>query len=320
MSSPTPPSSAEPYDFCRPDSAARLVLDLSPEAPLGYSRLRCTANPLPAGSGCSAAGLGRLQASGSSQFSQSGLQALRSGLQQAGHLLPQQPLCIVDLRREPHGFAGGVPLSWYGFRNGQNRQCSAAAAAADEAGRLRQLAQQTGQTIGLARLCKWRQAAQVQAYFVPERLHLGPVCSEAALLRRLRLTYCRLPMADHTGAPDAATVSRFERLLRCRRGWLHLHCRKGMGRTSLFLVMLDIFYNARSHSLASIVSRQHALGSGDLRATSRTDPDKSRQRQAFLAAYHRRHAAAADSPSATAPPAPPTGGDTGATGAADWRR
>jgi hypothetical protein len=46
--------------------------------------------------------------------------------------------------------------------------------------------------------------------------------------------------------------------------WLHFHCAHGKGRTSLLLVMLDIFKNAPEVGLQDIVKRQYLLGSEDL--------------------------------------------------------
>lgn len=43
--------------------------------------------------------------------------------------------------------------------------------------------------------------------------------------------------------------------------WLHFHCIKGKGRTSMALVMYDIFRNAPYVSLDQIVKRQYLLGS-----------------------------------------------------------
>jgi hypothetical protein len=46
--------------------------------------------------------------------------------------------------------------------------------------------------------------------------------------------------------------------------WVHFHCHYGKGRTSIMLVMYDIFKNAPKVSLNDIVKRQYLLGSEDL--------------------------------------------------------
>lgn len=46
--------------------------------------------------------------------------------------------------------------------------------------------------------------------------------------------------------------------------WIHFHCERGNGRTSLALVMFDIMKNAPQVPLEDIIRRQHLLGSEDL--------------------------------------------------------
>ncbi|MBX9621364.1 MAG: hypothetical protein K2X28_04975 [Alphaproteobacteria bacterium] len=46
--------------------------------------------------------------------------------------------------------------------------------------------------------------------------------------------------------------------------WVHFHCERGNGRTSLALAMFDIMKNAPQVALEDIIKRQHLLGSEDL--------------------------------------------------------
>lgn len=50
--------------------------------------------------------------------------------------------------------------------------------------------------------------------------------------------------------------------------WLHFHCARGKGRTSILLTMWDIFKNAPHVPLKDIIQRQHLLGSENLFDTS----------------------------------------------------
>ena len=61
-------------------------------------------------------GLERLHASGSGEFSASGLRALLEVLAEK----TSAPICIVDLREESHGFFNGTAVSWYGERDWGN--------------------------------------------------------------------------------------------------------------------------------------------------------------------------------------------------------
>ena len=46
--------------------------------------------------------------------------------------------------------------------------------------------------------------------------------------------------------------------------WIHFHCERGNGRTSLALAIFDIMKNAPQVALEDIIKRQHLLGSEDL--------------------------------------------------------
>lgn len=46
--------------------------------------------------------------------------------------------------------------------------------------------------------------------------------------------------------------------------WVHFHCDRGKGRTSMALAMFDMMKNAPTVALQDIVERQHLLGSEDL--------------------------------------------------------
>ncbi len=50
--------------------------------------------------------------------------------------------------------------------------------------------------------------------------------------------------------------------------WVHFHCDRGMGRTSMALVMYDIMKNAPKVTLEDIIRRQQLLGSEDLSDTT----------------------------------------------------
>ena len=80
-------------------------------------------------------GLSRLHASGSAQFTEKQLQALAGVLKEKA----SGPVYIVDLRQESHGFANGIPISWYGPRDWGNKGKSHHAVLQDEKNRLHHL-------------------------------------------------------------------------------------------------------------------------------------------------------------------------------------
>ena len=89
-----------------------------------------------AGNKALAAGLEKLQASGSGQFSAKGFAAV---LRRAGG----RPVVVLDLRQESHGFVGGTAVSWFGVRNAGNSGKSGDQISRDESDLLAGL---TGQT------------------------------------------------------------------------------------------------------------------------------------------------------------------------------
>lgn len=42
--------------------------------------------------------------------------------------------------------------------------------------------------------------------------------------------------------------------------WLHFHCATGRGRSTTFMILYDIYHNAKKASLEDIILRQHLLG------------------------------------------------------------
>lgn len=77
--------------------------------------------------------------------------------------------------------------------------------------------------------------------------------------------YVRLPIGSRYVTPDE-DVDHFVAFIEsiAEDTWIHFHCDKGKGRTSMSLVMYDIMKNAPGVSLKDIVKRQHLLGSEDL--------------------------------------------------------
>jgi hypothetical protein len=74
--------------------------------------------------------------------------------------------------------------------------------------------------------------------------------------------------------------------------WVHFHCHYGKGRTSIMLVMYDIFKNAPHVPLDDIVKRQHLLGSEDLLNTvvwrkGSYTKEQLQKRAAFITAFYR---------------------------------
>ncbi|CAO4834252.1 MAG: hypothetical protein CNLJKLNK_00120 [Holosporales bacterium] len=85
--------------------------------------------------------------------------------------------------------------------------------------------------------------------------------TERAVVESLGVHYKRFSVTDHKRPTDALLddfINFFQNLP--PDVWLHFHCRGGSGRTSSFMIMVDILKNAKTDSLDKIVSRNNKMG------------------------------------------------------------
>ena len=192
-------------------------------------------------------GLERLCASGSGEFSESGLQSLLEALAER----TQMAICIVDLREESHGFFDGIAVSWYGERDWGNVGLTQEEALADEAERIHGAA---GQMTAVAHLGGEKNPLDEHEIFVEEAQ------TEKELVEAAGLRYKRITATDHIW-PSPAAVDEFVQFYKSLPEdiWLHFHCQAGEGRTTEFLAMYDILKNPAA-PLQDILYRQCLLG------------------------------------------------------------
>lgn len=192
-------------------------------------------------------GLERLCASGSGEFSESGLQSLLEALAER----TQMEICIVDLREESHGFFDGIAVSWYGERDWGNVGLTQEEALADEAERIHAAA---GQMTAVAHLGGEKNPLDEHEIFVEEAQ------TEKELVEAAGLRYKRIAATDHIW-PSPAAVDEFVQFYKSLPEdiWLHFHCQAGEGRTTEFLAMYDILKNP-AVPLQDILYRQCLLG------------------------------------------------------------
>ena len=192
-------------------------------------------------------GLERLHASGSGEFSASGLQSLLEALAEK----TQMPICIVDLREESHGFFDGIAVSWYGEHDWGNVGLTQEEALADEAERIHGAA---GQMTAVAHLGGEKNPLDEHEIFVEKAQ------TEKELVEGAGLRYKRIAATDHIW-PSPAAVDEFVQFYKSlpEDVWLHFHCQAGEGRTTEFLAMYDILKNP-AVPLQDILYRQCLLG------------------------------------------------------------
>lgn len=168
---------------------------------------------------------------------------------------PSTKIVVVDLRQESHGFINGKAVSWTdGKYNWANEHKTDQEIAENE----KQLLQ--------------RAAAKGVIWVMPknepangQNLEVYQVQTEREFIESLGLEYVRIPVQDHC-PPSGHAVDQFVHLVSHlpSDAWLHLHCRKGRGRTTMFLVLYDMMQNARYASVEDILARHKLIGGTDL--------------------------------------------------------
>ena len=196
-------------------------------------------------------GLESLQASGSGQYSENGLRALLARLKIS------QPIIIVDLRQESHGFANGIAISWYAAHDASNVGKTLAEIEADESARLQNLVQQKNITIQDVS----RKEDDVIEKSAPISITVEKVETEKELTQDYKIGYFRIPVTDHL-PPTKEDVGRFLTFVQSLPAdtWLHFHCEAGDGRTTTFLSLYDMIRNGKNVSFDDIIERQYLLG------------------------------------------------------------
>ncbi|WP_176636963.1 phosphatase [Desulfolutivibrio sulfoxidireducens] len=230
------------------DSPPVLSFDYSPDMPLPKNFRLADGGSDPKGPGVT------IRLSGSSEFDAAGLDRLAAAL--------PGPVVIVDLRQESHGFLNGEPVNWFADKDRGNFGKTPDEAALDEKTRLEAL-RRAGTALVTTIQSKNKDGGIKKSD--ADTVAVVSVSSEADLAASLGLGYLRLYVTDDM-APDAVQADRFVDLCRAMAPgtWLHVHCRAGHGRTTTFMVMYALLFNAAGKPLERIAAEQAALGGTDL--------------------------------------------------------
>jgi predicted protein tyrosine phosphatase len=203
----------------------------------------------------SAAGLEKLRASGSRQFSGKGPAAI---LKRTGGA----PLLVLDLRGESHGFVGEDAVSWFASRDWANSDKTPEQISNDESQLLSALS--TEPKITAQKVTEKNADGGIES---SKRVTLSAqtVQSEEQLVGVQGGSYARVYATDHLRFTDSQTdqlVAFWQN--RPADRWVHVHCAAGDGRTTTELVMFDMLENASAVSLKDIVDRQEKLSGIDV--------------------------------------------------------
>jgi Inositol hexakisphosphate len=193
-------------------------------------------------------GLKELRISGSSQFSEEGLNTIIKILD------VHFPLTIVDLRQESHGFVNGAAVSWFRNNFWDNNDKTVEQIEVEEQNQLNIFL--IKQNIFPEKKVKYPQIVKLKIPF-----QVKTIATEKQLVKSLNLDYVRISITDHN-RPSDENVDRFVQFINNlpKETWLHFHCSAGVGRTTTFMTMYDMMHNAKYVSLEDILLRQHYLG------------------------------------------------------------
>lgn len=189
--------------------------------------------------------------SGSGQF-------LPSNIQNLAKVAQGSEIIVVDLRLESHGYINDHPFS---LKNNDNLGKTAEEILEIEANLLQEV------------------YLKQDKEFYP----IYTVSSEKELVISNNFKYVRLPVLDHSHPSDEIVDAYLDLLKQNPFAWVHVHCAVGRGRTTTFMAMFDMFYNAKTVSLDDILERQKKIGGQDFKKYLKEPNKDDEKQQLFLA-------------------------------------
>ena len=192
-----------------------------------------------------------LEVSGSSQFNEMGWLELKRKLEK---YKPLEKVYVIDLREEPHFFIGGQSVTILKKSNKVNEH------------KFYPFLSIRYDKMLLFEEALIRQIKGNHKHYIYEILKkkeqeykthcvlTDDILTERQLVQDSGAHYLRFSVTDHR-RPTDAQVDAFLRVLKeiPKNSWIHFHCRGGVGRTSTFILMLDIIQNGKKKSLDELV-------------------------------------------------------------------
>ena len=204
-------------------------------------------------------GLDNLRQSGSSFFSKHEFKELLKHV-------PAKDLVVIDLRNESHGYINDNGISWYSRYKTFNKGQSAKEIDRREKSMLETA--KMNQNVDVATLDKHKDIASQKVE------HVNSVQTEEQFVKSMGVKYYRVPVMDYS-APTPANVDEFLAIYKKlpKNAWIHVHCEAGVGRTTIFLSLMDMIKNADKLSYDDIMTREVLLGGQDVRKSAETTKD-----------------------------------------------
>lgn len=185
--------------------------------------------------------------------------------------LKKKRVIIIDLRQEFHWFVHDrnqwIPFNLFEPDFPYNRTKDRDTIVAEETALCHKINVQL--YIDILHIIQKRTAHHIQK---SEKLRINrveaPFClTEAQLIKKYfpkSCFYYRVPIQDHD-APDEQVFDILKKIIEEHpRDWIHLHCKGGVGRTSLLLLLIDILKHKRRFAFKDYVQRQVDRGGANL--------------------------------------------------------
>jgi protein-tyrosine phosphatase len=91
------------------------------------------------------------------------------------------------------------------------------------------------------------------------------LATEKQLATKKGFDYVRLPTLDHSRPSDEIVDAFLELIKKNPNAWFHVHCHVGKGRTTTFMTLYDMFYNAKEVEFDEILERQKEIDGEDFK-------------------------------------------------------
>lgn len=173
-------------------------------------------------------------------------------------------IIFVDLRLESHGFINGLPVEWKTKNNDYNLNKSVDEIKAVEKNKLLEILNNKILTVVSKIKIDNTSTEQTENISTEREIEIFSVATEEEIAAVHGLEYIRLPTLDHYRPSDSIVNDFVELIKNNPNSWLHFHCHVGKGRTTTFMAMYDMFYNAKDVEFQEILTRQKAIDGEDL--------------------------------------------------------
>lgn len=187
-------------------------------------------------------GLYDLNISGSGEFSPSNIEDVINRIR----VYHEGAIAVVDLRSETHGYLNKMAVYPWSLRSWCNIGKTSEDIVKEERNILRSL---EGDDLYVHQTAKDSMLWSISTTLTEEEL-----CNQYGL------TYKRIASLDYA-FPSDDVIEDFVNYIRClpKNVWLHFHCKRGKGRTVLFMSFYDMMRNP-TVPLKDIVYRQYLIG------------------------------------------------------------